>query len=335
MMAPDPRPTLRAVADATGYSPSTVSRALREDPRVTEQTRARIMETVEQLGFTQNALASSLRTGATSSLIGLLIPDFADPFFSAVAAGVQEAASAQRRELIVGCHLNSTAEQDRLVRQMVSHRVQALIIVPAPGPVPPQLLTEARFGTTVVSVDRPMPELGCDSVTTDNEGGARLLTQSLVDRGHERFAVVGLDGDIWTQSVRLEATGQTLDDAGVELDPRAIASADHSGLIPEDELDAMLLEHRPTAVVGLSVMPVVQVIDACHRLGLDIELAAFDGHPLFDLLDARIHCVEQSAPALGRAAIGMLVDRPAEGLEPRDVVLPVGPLVVRGRRAAE
>lgn len=328
-----PRPTLRVVADATGYSPSTVSRALREDPRVTASTREQIVQTAERLGFTQNALASSLRTGATQSLIGLLIPDVADPFFGAVAAGVQEAAGSRHLEVMIGCHNNSTQRQGRLVHQMVTHRVPGLIITPAPGPMPDLLRSEAQFGTTVVSVDRPAPHLGCSSVTADNEGGARALTRSLIERGHRRFGVVSLDTDIWTQSVRLQTVIETLATAGIELDPGAVARADHTGTVPREDLEAMLLRHRPTAVIGLSVLPLVQVVDVSLRRELNIELASFDGHPLFDLLDARIHCVEQSAPALGRAAVEMLVSNKEDGDTARQLVLPVGPLVVRGRRA--
>lgn len=331
---PARRPTLQQVADATGFSPSTVSRALREDPRVTEATRRRIQDMAKRLGFTQNALASSLRSGRNSSLVGLLIPTFQDPFFASVAAGVQAAATDQGREVIIGCHNNSVDEQDRLVRQMVSHRVEAVIIAPAPGPPPIQLLSEAQFGTRVVSVDRPAPQLGCDSVTTDNEGGARRLAQEMLARGHRRFGVVGLDMSIWTQGIRLQTVMDTLAEAGVHLTPGAVLSADLlDGAIPVDSLDTMLTTVAPTAVIGLSVMPVVQVVDATLRLGLDVELASFDGHPLFDLLDAQIFCVEQNASDLGRAAIDMLfAPRDTDHEEPRTVVLAPEAPSQRGRR---
>lgn len=327
------RPTLQAVADASGYSPSTVSRALREDPRVATRTRDRIARVARELGFTQNALASTLRTGGTSATVAMLIPDLVDPFFGRVAAAVQTAADRHGLEVMIGCHRNSTKHQERLVHQMTSHRVRALIIVPAPGPVPEQLATETRFGTTVVSIDRPAPHLGCDSLTTDNEGGARALTTALLDAGHDRFAVVGLDETIWTQEIRLRTVVETLAAAGVEFDPRAVATADETGLIPESELEDMLVTHRPTAVIGLSVMPLVQVIDAAHRLGIEVDLASFDGHPLFHLLDARIYCVEQSASALGEAAVEFLLRERGESTPPQQLVLPVGPLMIRGRRS--
>ncbi len=330
---PARRPTLKQVADVAGFSPSTVSRALREDPRVTLTTREHIKVIALDLGFTQNTLASDLRSGGASSLVGLLIPDFRDPFFAAVAAGVQEAASANSRDVIIGCHNNSTEEQDRLIGQMVSHRVEAIIFAPAPGPAPARLLTEMQFGTTVVSVDRPSPELGCDLVGTDNADGARQLAKELLQRGHRRFGVVSLEMGIWTQGVRLRAVIDTLAEAGIQLDPSAVVSANQDGTIPQENLDRMLLDQEVTAVIGLSVLPTVQVLSAAQRLGLDHDLASFDGHPFFDLLDARIFCVEQNASELGRAAVGRLIERQENGvMEPREIFLPLGTPLVRGRR---
>lgn len=330
---PARRPTLSEVAKATGYSPSTVSRAIREDPRVTQSTREHIQAIATSMSFSQNALASSLRSGGNASLVGLLIPTFQDPFFAAVAAGVQEAAAAHRRDVIIGCHNNSTEEQERLARQLVSHRVDAIIIAPAPGPPPSQLLTEAQFGTAVVSVDRPSPGLLCDSVTADNAEGIRKLVGELLNRGHRRFVVLSLELDIWTQQLRLDTAVETFAEAGVEFDHEAVLTADRHGIIARDQLDATLRAHRPTAVIGLSVMPIIQAFDAAHRLGMEFDLACFDGHPLFDLLDARIVCVEQSPSELGRAAVARLMERQQQSEdEPHDLVLPVNDPIVRGRR---
>lgn len=333
MNQPTRRPTLSQVAAATGYSSSTVSRAIRQDPRITPKTRERIQAVAESMGFTQNALASSLRSGGNSSLVGLLIPSVQDPFFAAVATGVQEAAAEQGRDVMIGIHNNSAEEQERLVRQMVSHRVEAIIITPAPGPPPASLRTEAQFGTTVVAVDCPTPGLRCDSITTDNAAGAETLVRELLARGHRRFAVVSLDQDIWTQQVRLETIARVLAEEGIEFDPDALATAELNGTIPQEQLDAMLRAHEPTAVIGLSIMPIVQAIDAGTRLCMEFDLACFDGHPLFELLDVRVICVEQSASDLGRAAIERLVERQQDrDIEPENLILPVRDPIVRGRR---
>lgn len=332
--SPVRRPTLKQVAEVAGYSSSTVSRALREDPRVALTTREHIQDTASDLGFTRNTSASSLRSGgASSALVGLLIPDFHDPFFAAVAAGVQEAAANQQLEVIIGCHNNSTNDQERLVRQMASHRVEAIIIAPAPGPPPAQLVTEMQFGTTVVSVDRPAQELGCDLVTTENVDGTRLLVGELLRRGHRRIGVVSLEMCIWTQGVRLRAVMDMLAESGIELDPAAVISADRDGTIPRENLDHLLLNQDVTAVLGLSVMPIVQALAAAMRLDIELDWACFDGHPLFDLLDTRIFCVEQDAAELGRAAIGRLIEHQENrGVEATDILVPLRRPVARGRR---
>ncbi len=329
---PARRPTLLQVAEATGYSSSTVSRALREDPRVTLATREHIQSAATDLGFTRNTSASSLRSGGTSSLVGLLIPDFHDPFFAAVAAGVQEAASNHHLDVIIGCHNSSPDDQTRLIQQMASHRVQAIIIVPAPGPSSSQLLTEMKFGTTVVSVDRPAPLLGCDLITTDNEGGSRELVAQLLERGHRRFGVVSLEMGIWTQRVRLQAVTDRLAEAGITLDPEAVICAGQDGDIPVESLEHMLADHDVTAVIGLSVMPTVQGLSAAKGLRREVDWASFDGHPLFDLMDAQILCIEQDASEVGRAAVARLMQRQGKpALAPTEVLVPLRAPFTRGR----
>lgn len=330
---PGQRPTLIQVAEATGYSPSTVSRALREDVRVTPETRERIQTIASSLGFIRNTSASSLRSGGSSSLVGLLIPDVQDSFFAAVAAGVQAAASTHHLEVLIGCHNNSSEDQARLIRQMASHRVQAIIIAPAPGPSPAQLLTEMKFGTTVVSVDRPSPELGCDVVTTDNAEGSRQLVTGILDRGHRNFALIGLGMDVWTQQVRLEAVTEALAEAGITVDPDAMVFADKHGRIARESMELVLSRPEITAVVGLSALVTVQALEVALRLGVHLEWASFDGHPLFDLVDARMLCVEQNASEVGRKAVGRLIERRRnEALEPRHVLVPLRGPVERGQR---
>lgn len=331
---PQRRPTLLQVADATGFSSSTVSRALQDDPRVTEPTRNRIKETAARLGFSRNTPASSLRSGRASSLVGLLIPDFRDPFFAAVAAGLQEEASRHHIEVIIGCHNDSTQNQERLIRQMASHRVQAIVIAPAPGASPAQLAAEMKFGTTVVSLDRPSPELGCDLVTSENVSGARKLTLEMLKRGHRKFGVITLQTGIWTQRVRLQAVRDTLQEAGIDLDPEAVVSLNPDGTFPERPLNTLFFDKGITAVISLSVMATVPGLTAALARDLELDWASFDGHPLFDLLDATILCIEQDASEVGKAAMVRLAERQEHaGLPPEEVMVPLGAPITRGRGA--
>lgn len=325
------RPTLAAVAEATGYSTSTVSRALRQDPRVTPSTRERIAATAADLGFTQNALASNLRRGRASSLVGIIVPEVHDPFFAAVASSVQRAAMEHGLELILASHNNDNGEQARLVGQMVGHRVEAIILVPAPGKIPAQLRQEARFGTPIVCLDRPATVLECDSIVPDNQGGAAKLAAELLRRGHTRFAVVCLNLGVWTQRERLRAVEDTLGEAGLELSSEAVVSSAMDDTIDEVEMGRMLVREQPTAVIGLSVLPLVAALRCLRRHGLTADLACFDGHPLFDLLPQPVLCVEQDPGEIGRLAM----EKVRQWQEPQHhagiTVLPVkGPFITGG-----
>lgn len=334
MSASSPRPTLQLIADRTGYSASTISRSLRGDPRVAPATRDRIRDVADTLGFSRNAVASTLRSGGPTSIISLIIPDFQDPFFAAMAAGVQQAAANLDREVLVGCHHHSPQEQDRLVRQVASHRVGAVIIAPAPGGSTRSLGVEAAFGTRVVAVDQPAPELGCDFVTTDNVGGARTLAAEMLRRGHRKFVIVGQDLNLFTQRVRLEATLEVLRDAGVTTDSGAVLGAGRGGRLDPAVVDECLHARTPTAVIGLAVLPTLDALAGAHRLGLRVELASFDSSEVYDLVDDWFYCVDQDASALGRTAVERLTQAPhPTGAPPREIVVPLGNPVIRGRRA--
>jgi LacI family transcriptional regulator len=331
---PPTRPTLQQIAERTGYSASTVSRALRGDPRVTATTRERIRDVADTLGFSRNAVASTLRSGGPTSIIGLIVPDFRDPFFAAVAAGVQEAAARLDREVLVGCHHQSPTEQDRLLRRIVSHRVGAVIIVPAPAGSARRLGVEAAFGTRVVAVDQPAPDLDCDLVTTDNAGGASTLAAEMLRRGHRRFVIVGQDLGLHTQYVRLDAVLEVLREAGVTIDRGGILSADHGGRLDAGVVDECLRTFAPTAVIGLAVLPTLDALAGAHRLGLAVEFASFDSAEVYDLVDDWFYCVDQDAAALGRTAVEVLTQAPdPDGAAPREIVVPLSSPVIRGRRA--
>lgn len=321
------RPTLSDVAELTGYSASTVSRALKNDPRVKAATRDEIARVAEEVGFSQNALARSLRRGGASSLLGLIVPNILDPFYAAVVSGVQEAAHEQDRDVIVGCHQDEVSAQKKLVEQMLQHRVQAILIVPVSSGVPSILKAESKFGTVIVAIDRPISNLDSDIVTTQNELGASTLAEALLERGHRRIAVATLDLEIYTQKVRLAALRETFAAAGVPEALTRIVTTDHHGRVDGRELDEALTGDGTTAVISTAVMPLVRVLESMVRTGQALQLASFDFHPMFELLDTTILTVEQNPQEIGRAAVTLLNQR-AENprASAQRIELPIGPL---------
>lgn len=328
---PARRPTLTYIAELTGYSTSTVSRALKGDPRVTEETREKITSIAEEVGFSQNALASSLRRGGPSTLLGLIIPNVLDPFYAAVVAGVQSAAAEQSREVIIGCHEESEKVQKQLVEQMLEHRVGAILIVPVAKGIPKVLAAQPQFGTVVVAIDRPIANLDSDVITTENEVGARRLTQALLDRGHESIAIISLGRSNYTQRVRVATIKDFLAEQGKAEALVAEHETGGGGETDPVELDEMLVSADPSAIISTAVMPMVRVLESMRRTGRTYALASFDSHPFFELLDTPILVVEQDPYKIGRTAIDILARRTQDSDLPlQHVELPIGQVRTAG-----
>ena len=159
------RPTMRHVADMAGVSLKTVSRVINAEAGVAPATAERVTAAIAELGFERNDLAASLRHGRSSSTLGLVIEDVANPFYSAIAQAV-EAAARDRGFLLITASAREDAEREReLVSALLRRRVDALLIVPA-GPdhrYLARVLARRSSSTARRSASRPTP---CCSTTT-------------------------------------------------------------------------------------------------------------------------------------------------------------------------
>src|ERR1700754_2379605 len=125
------RPTMRHVAERAGVSLKTVSRVINHEDAVSPATAERVREAIGELGFRRNDLARSLRRGSTSSTLGLVIEDVANPFYSAVAQAVEDAARNRGYMVITGSCEEDPERERELVLALLRRRVDALLLVPA------------------------------------------------------------------------------------------------------------------------------------------------------------------------------------------------------------
>src|SRR6266496_1441188 len=148
------RPTMTDVAAAAGVSLKTVSRVVNAEPGVTPETAARVRGAIEQLGFRRNDVARALRRGQRFRMLGLVIEDVANPFYSAIARGAEEVTRERGLLLITGSSDEDPARERELVRLFCERRVDGLLMVPAADDHR-YLFPELRVGLHVVFIDRP------------------------------------------------------------------------------------------------------------------------------------------------------------------------------------
>jgi LacI family transcriptional regulator len=321
-------PTLRDVAARAGVSPMTVSRVLRDDQRVSPKTRQRVLEMVEALGYRRNELARNLRLGRTSGLVGLVVTNLANPFYSQLALGVEAVAGEHGLKVVLANTGEDVQRERRLVEEFAARRVDGMIVVPAGADH--SHLGPSRLGRIpVVLGARPPSNIAADCVLVDDFGGARDATTALIAHGVRRVGFLGLPLSAWTGSERFRGFSVALDEAGLQLDERhvrrnqrTIASAEAAAR------EVLALPDPPDSFFCANSRNTLGAFRAISALGLDLALGGFDDFELADMLGLPLVVAAYDPGELGRQAARLLLDRMGRGgpgdmdSPPRRVVVP-------------
>src|SRR4051794_17853319 len=240
---------MRDVASTAGVSLKTVSRVVNRETGVRPDTTARVEAAIARLGFARNDVARSLRHGRAEAL-GLVIEDVANPFYSAIARAVEDAAHDRSHILITGSCEEDAERERQLVLRLLRRSVDALLIVPA-GEDHRYLLAEIGAGTPIVFLDRPPRGLDADTVLLDNVGGARAAVAHLARQAHARIAFVGDPLRLFTADERLRGYREALAAAGLDAPGELVRTGSHDAGAAEGAVRALMAiapERRPTAI---------------------------------------------------------------------------------------
>lgn len=317
------------VARRAGVSVATVSYVLNDGPRgVSAETKARVLEAVEELGYFPSEVARSLRTSRTLT-IGLIVTDIVNPFHAMVARGVEEEA---RRSgyTVIQCNSDEDRGQElTYLRVLQSKRVDGIILVPTGGNVA-YISQMIEDGWPIVQVDRKLEGLQTDSVVMDNVHGAYEAVTHLIKLGHRRIALVGAPTALTPGQERRQGYEKALHEAGIPVDTSLICESNYKG---EDTLelvgDFWDSSTQVSAVFAATNMLAFKVMAALKRRGLsipnDVSLCVFDDPAYYELLSPSITAVRCDIPALARQAFELLVERMYERgpeSDPVHVVMP-------------
>ena len=324
------RPRMRDVASEAGVSVKTVSRVVNRDPVVRPETAARVQAAIRRLGFRRDEMARALRTGGQSRMLGLVIKDLANPFYSAIARGVEEVTRGRSELVITGSSDEDPERERELALQLCERRVDGLLIVPS-GSDHRYLVPELELGVRVVFVDRPPEGLEADTVLLDNVGGARAGVEHLLRLGHRRIAMIGDDQRIFTARERKCGFCEALRGAGVEPDESLVRLDVHDTATAEAVTRELLdLPGAPTALFAANNRIATGALHALASAQRRLALVSFDDLELADLLSVPVSAVSYDAAELGRVAARLLARRlDGEAGPPERVVLPTT-LILRG-----
>jgi LacI family transcriptional regulator len=322
---------IRQIADATGLSLMTVSRALNGKTEVLPATRDRVLAAASQLDYRPNGLGRALKSGR-SGTVGVVAPP-ANDFCSQVILGVHDRLAEAGVAPILQCCPKGGETHDatrELLHRLVELRVEGVIFWPMGANDQADLLPDIYFhevwerGLPLVALDRAMPRTHADFSGTDDAGGGRLAAEHLLGLGHRRIVHLGGPG-IGTYADRRAGFERALERmGGVDYSFRRCENAECAG-----EAAAVLRQPaatRPTAIFVSNDYYAVGVYDAARSLGLeigrDLSVVGFADVPLASLLFPKLTTVKQDAIQIGRNAAELLLDRiegRVEALQPRVV----------------
>jgi LacI family transcriptional regulator len=180
--------SLRDVAKAAKVSVGTVSNVLNRPDVVAPETLARVQATIKELGFVPNGFARHLRSGQSRTL-GLIVPDVANPFFTEVARGVEDAASKRDYAVFLCNSDESASKEDRYINVLIQQQVRGVLITPA-DMKSDRLEAMRERGIAVTLLDREIKGRKQCSVSVDDVHGGQIAIEYLAGLGHKNIAWV-------------------------------------------------------------------------------------------------------------------------------------------------
>ena len=319
---------LSDVADAAGTSAKTVSRVVNGDPRVSIETRQRVQDEIDRLGYQVDLMARSLRRGVDET-VGVVVPTIGDPFFATMVEEIEGIALQQSLSVFVAGGSRNPDIEQMVVGRMLARRVAGLIIAP--------FMTDFAFlasaHTPVVFLDRHASGLDADVVLVDDFAESKRVVHHLASHGHSRIALIVDDLAVETSRRRREGYRAAHHELGLPID---------EGLEFRECINAEVAERRtweifsqpeaPTAIFSSRAETSLGVVKAQHHGNrTDIALVSFGDFEAADILSPAVTVLDHDPRVLARIAMERLIIlmRGNEASSSSEIIVPLH-LIKRG-----
>ncbi len=324
---------MRDVAERAGVGMMTVSRVLNGTAQVRDETKERVYRALEELHYRPNLMARALRGFGTRS-IGVILPYLFDPFFASCAHAISTIAKQHAYSVLLATSDENTETEAEQLRDLLRRQVEGIIVFPASKGE--SHLTDPDFlGTPMVAVDRPLGRAAgrsrsrvadgaatgvrlrsahgapVDTVLVENQQGATLATEHLIQHGHRRVLYIGLNRRIFTMQSRVDGYMKAMQSAGLE--PECFDEGHDEAATLEFVRRLRSRPNPPTAIFAANGLSTRHALHAIASLDIHIpeEMAfiGFDDFDLADILRPALTVVRQPIQRVGEESAELLFAR--------------------------
>jgi len=318
--------TMKDIARELNVSVATVSRALKNSPRISLEQRQRIQQYAREHNFTPNILAESLRHSKVQPMkvIGVIVPELVHYFFSTILKGIEEEAEAHGYRIMVAQSGENYEREVKLCQSFYENKVCGIIVSQAKDTLRYehfQRLIDA--GVPLVFYDRICTGVNASRVVVDDYMGAYNAVSYLLDTGCRRIAFYG-------SPMQLEISKNRFNGYKDALLKRGLSYDEHLTRICDNRRDAELItpelfdgDYYPDAFFAVNDDTAIGILYTVKRMGLrvpeDISICGFTNGQRAVACDPMLTTVEQRGKRVGEEAVEILLDK-VEGLTPLDKV---------------
>lgn len=305
--------TIKDLAQDLGISPSTVSKALKNHPAISEETRSKVNELAKRLNYKPNAIALSLRSSRTKTL-GLVIPEIVHYFFSSVISGIEDLAYDAGYNVMIFQSNESYNREVIGIQALLASQVEGILI---------SLSKETRncdhlqnvldLGIPLVMFDRVSKDLDTDKVTVDDYHGAYQAVNHLIRIGCRRIAHLSGPPGLEIADLRKSGYTKALLDNNMELDRDLILVCDNFKQARIRTKQLMNLPNPPDAFFTVNDHAATGVVKSLHELGIAIpekvSVIGFSNEDISEVTHPALSTVDQHGYQIGQTSIQLLLDR--------------------------
>lgn len=317
-------PTIRDVAARAGVSVATASNVVNGNRPVGDASRWRVLQAISALGYQVDRAASALR-GASTRLIGMVVPDITNVFFASLVHGVEALAERDGYDLLLVSTNEDEAIERRRLAALVGRRIDGLIVVPASDVSMASLIANGVRLPPAVLLDRGAESPGFDTVRADCETGGYEATRHLIGLGHHDIAILTHSEHLRNIAERIDGCRRALAEAGLAGRERVVCGGHHlESLRGAIEMELHRAD-RPTAIFALTNVCALAALKAARGLGLeipgDVSIAGFDDFDWMLALRPYLTTVAQPVEEFAASVWSLLARRMADAATPTERIL--------------